>query len=204
MKRLARGALLAAAFVGAGCRASGDRPGVVFLPDMYRSVPYDAYDPNTVTPAGQTLLLPPEGSVPLGRAPFPYGPGPEEAQRAGAQLTNAMPATPMNLARGKKVYETTCIVCHGPRGQGDGPIIGRFPNPPSLLAERARTLPDGRIYHIITRGQGIMPSHALQVLPADRWRVVHYLRQLQTEAAAPPAVAATTTAGAAAPSGGNP
>ena len=31
----------------------------------------------------------------------------------------------------------------------------------------------------ITRGQGIMPSHAAQVLPDDRWRVIHHLRQLQ-------------------------
>jgi mono/diheme cytochrome c family protein len=72
-----------------------------------------------------------------------------------------------------------CAVCHGPGGQGDGPIIGRFPNPPSLLAARAKGLPDGRVVHVIARGQGIMPSHAAQVLPEDRWRVVLHLRRLQ-------------------------
>ena len=83
------------------------------------------------------------------------------------------------MQRGRKVYETICIVCHGPQGQGDGPIIGRFPNPPSLQADRARALPDGQVFHIVTRGQGIMPSHGAQVLPDDRWRVILYLRQIQ-------------------------
>ncbi len=72
----------------------------------------------------------------------------------------------------------------------------RFPNPPALTAEHARSLPDGQIYHIITRGQGIMPSHAAQVLLPDRWKVVLYLRQLQgisVPAATTAAVASSTS-----------
>lgn len=162
-----------------GCRAQGEKPGFVVLPGMYQSVPYDAYDPNPVTRTGQTLLLPPDGTVPLAGGAFPYGPGPLEAERAGRELVNPLEPTPANLARGKQVFENVCAVCHGVGGQGDGPIIGRFPNPPILTAPRARSLPDGRIVHIIARGQGIMPAHAAQVLPDDRWRVVLHVRQLQ-------------------------
>ena len=46
-------------------------------------------------------------------------------------------------------------------------------------AARAKGYPDGRIVHVISRGQGIMPAHAAQVLPEDRWRVVLYVRALQ-------------------------
>jgi mono/diheme cytochrome c family protein len=99
-------------------------------------------------------LLPPAGTIPVA------------ADRAA-------------LARGKHVYQTFCAVCHGAEGRGDGPIIGRFPNPPSLLAERARTLPDGELFHILSRGQGIMAPYAVQVRAADRWRVIHYVRELQ-------------------------
>jgi len=176
-----------------GCSGSQERPGFVLFPDMFRSLSYKSYDANPVLARGQTLQLPPEGAVPMERAPFAYGPGPEEAKRAGRELRNPEAATPAVMQRGRKVYETICIVCHGPQGQGDGPIIGRFPNPPSLQAERAKTLPDGQIFHIVTRGQGIMPSHAAQVLAEDRWRVILYLRQLQgtlpklAESAAPAA-----------------
>lgn len=186
-RNLSAAALTVLAALGPGCRAQGEKPGFVVLPGMQHSVPYDSYDPNPVTRTGQTLLLPPEGTVPLSGGAFPYGPGPLDAARAGRDLVSPLEPTPANLARGKQVFENVCAVCHGAGGQGDGPIIGRFPNPPSLTALRARALPDGHIVHIITRGQGIMPAHAAQVLPDDRWRAVLYLRQLQAGTAAAPA-----------------
>jgi mono/diheme cytochrome c family protein len=162
-----------------GCSAKKDRRGFVVLPGMVDSGVVHAYDRSPVTKTQPSLMLPPEGSVPAGVLPFLYGPGPDEAARAGRELRNPLGPTPANLERGKRVFETICYVCHGPKGEGDGPIIGRFPNPPSLMAAHARGLAEGQIFHIITRGQGIMPSHAVQVLPEDRWRVVLYLSQMQ-------------------------
>lgn len=174
--------LIAIAAAGGGCGAGGDQPGMTIFPDMMESVPYDAYDPNPVLPEGSTLSLPPPGSVPVAAESFLYGTGEQEALRAGRELTNPFEASSENLARGQRVFSVICEVCHGPGGEGDGPVIGRFPNPPSLLSEHTRAYPDGRIYHVITRGQGIMPPHAVQVLPEDRWRLVLYIRQLQEEA----------------------
>lgn len=192
MRRAVRAAA-AAALAGAlaGCSAEGDRPGYAFLPEMFESVPVDGGTPFAPGPRGQGLWLPPEGTVPAGFEPFPYGPGPEEARRAGLELVNPLEATEAELARGRKVFEATCFVCHGTRGEGDGPVIGRFPNPPSLLAERARSLPDGQLLHVVMRGQGIMPSHAVHVAPEDRWRLVLWVRSLQQAgpAEAVPAVA---------------
>ncbi len=161
-----------------GCGAEGDRPGVAFMPDMLESVPYDTFEANPVSETGG-MLLPPEGTIPVTGVPFPYGDSEEEAIRAGLELTNPLAPTAENLARGQHRFESACLVCHGAGGEGDGPIIGRFPNPPNLIAEHAKSYPDGRIYHVITHGQGIMPSHALQVLPEERWAVILYLRQLQ-------------------------
>ena len=179
-----------------GCRAEGDRPGFVVLPGMVDSGVVHAYDESPVTKTGQSLMLPPEGSVPMGFTPFTYGAGPEEAKRAGRELGNPLEGAPANLARGKQVFETICFVCHGMKGEGDGPIIGRFPNPPSLMAAHAKSLPDGQIFHVITRGQGIMPPHAVQVLAEDRWRVILYLRQIQ--GTLPPAAPSNQPAPAAA------
>ena len=38
---------------------------------------------------------------------------------------------------------------------------------------------DGHIFHVITKGQGVMPSYAQQIQPEDRWAVIHYVRALQ-------------------------
>lgn len=166
------------------CSAKGEQSMVLVMPEMAYSVPFDPYDPNPNTEHGQTLLTPPEGSLPVGATRFDYGATREETTRAGLEVKNPMSPSKQNLARGKAVYDVFCTVCHGPGGAGDGPIIGRFPNPPSLLGERARKLADGGIYHIITKGQGIMAPYAVQVRPDDRWHVVNYVRSLQAPAAA--------------------
>lgn len=190
---------MALLFAGTGCGAGPDRPGMTVFPDMMTSVPYDAYDANPVLPGGITLMLPPDGTVPLEGAPFPYGPEEVEAERAGRELVNPLAGDAADLARGQYVFESACSVCHGPGGEGDGPVIGRFPNPPSLLSERTRAFADGRIYHVISRGQGLMPSYAAQVLPADRWRLVLYIRSLQAATPAPVASPDQPGAAAAAP-----
>jgi mono/diheme cytochrome c family protein len=149
-----------------------------------------------------------EGSLPRGvwTYPFPlqHNPDPDAnrkieealAQFAGEALTSAnpdiappferpTPTLPM-IQRGQKLYETTCIACHGRYGMGDGsvPRMG-FPTPPNLLDARERAYPDGRIFHIITSGQNnVMASYADRFRPADRWAIVFYIRALQ--AAFPP------------------
>ena len=41
---------------------------------------------------------------------------------------------------------------------------------------------NGRIYHTMTLGQGLMNSYAYQLLPEQRWAVIHYVRALQKAA----------------------
>jgi mono/diheme cytochrome c family protein len=42
-----------------------------------------------------------------------------------------------------------------------------------------RDVPVGYIFEVITRGYGAMPDHAAQIPPADRWRIVAYVRVLE-------------------------
>ncbi|MCC7540240.1 MAG: cytochrome c [Deltaproteobacteria bacterium] len=162
-----------------GCRGGADRPGIAVMPEMFHSVPYDAHDPNGVLPRGQTLQPAPLGTVSRGFSPTHYAPGPEEALRAGRELTNPLPANAMVVRAGARLFASNCAVCHGPQGAGDGPIVPPFPNPPALSANHAKQLPDGQVFHIITHGQGIMPPHGRQITPEDRWRIVLFVRWLQ-------------------------
>ena len=142
MRRTAAYLMLSALCVAPACKADNDRPGYIVLPGMVESVPYDAFDRNPID--GRTLPLPPEGTVPMGKSLVLYGPGEEEAARAGRELRNPLSAAGEEmgeqLSRGEHVYDIFCAVCHGPAGEGDGPIIGQFPNPPSLLGEHSHAL----------------------------------------------------------------
>lgn len=160
-----------------GCDAEGDTPMRAVLPDMAFSVPYNAYDSHPVL--GPVLRHPPDGTIPHGMSVLDYGPGPEEAARAGSELKNPFAADEAKLPEAKRLYDTFCLICHGVAGEGDGPIIGRFPNPPSLLAPRAKELPDGHLFHVVTFGQGLMAPYASQLSVEERWMVVRYVRWLQ-------------------------
>jgi mono/diheme cytochrome c family protein len=178
----ARFALILVLGAGGCAEADPTKTNLEILPEMVDSVPYDSFAENPVTRDGKTLLVPVKGTIPRGHTPFHYGSGPEEAARAGRELTNPVPDTPESAARGERVFRTFCTPCHGAGGLGDGPVVPRFPAPPSLVAAHARGLPDGRLFHVISRGQGLMPSHASQIGPEDRWKAVRYLRALQKSA----------------------
>lgn len=102
--------------------------------------------------------------------------------REGAALVPRVPFTLTmdDLRRGQERFMIFCSPCHGADGYGGGMIVRRgYSPPPSYHQERLRTLPDGHIFEVITRGYGRMPAMAYQVPPRDRWLITAYVRSLQ-------------------------
>lgn len=159
-------------------------PNREFFPNMAHSVRYGAFSPNTNFPDGKTLRAPEPGTVPHGYLPLHYQATPEDAVRAGEELRNPFSwGDARTLKRGEFAYTTFCQPCHGSGGRGDGVVVYRgFPAPPSLLAERAVKMKEGQIFHILTYGQGNMPSYAAQLSQEDRWKVILFVRSLQGQA----------------------
>lgn len=157
--------------------APGGEPGSEYMPDMARSPAYKAFAPNLATGDGVTLRRPVAGTIALGRPPFHYGKGEEEAARAGRELA-APPPADHALERGRALFQIYCVVCHGAEGRGDGPLIGKIPPPPSYRSERLRAFPPGRIFHVITMGANRMPSYAAQLAPDERWLVAAYVKSV--------------------------
>jgi mono/diheme cytochrome c family protein len=174
------GPFIAAAFLiataAAGCGAKGEKRAFEYMPDMARSPAYKAFAYNPATRDHATLQRPVAGTIARGYRPFHFGPGEEEALRAGRELQNPMHATAQVLDDGRWLYLTYCGVCHGDQGRGDGPISGKIPPPPSYTSERVLTFAPGRIFHVVTMGAGKMPSYAAQLNPKDRWKIVTYVR----------------------------
>jgi len=167
------------AFGGLACglvACRHEKPKRVYMPDM-------AYSPAFKAQEG-TVRVPPERAIPVNFSPYPFAKN--DGERAGRELRNPLASSAAVLIRGQEVFNTFCIVCHGPTGLGNGPLIPKFPAPPSLHTGRARGYPDGRIFHIITQGQNLMGSYASQIPQEDRWAVIRYLRVLQGKAAPVP------------------
>ncbi len=166
-----------------------------FFPNMVDSLAHEAQAPAPVLASGFQLdLQPPAGSVARGYLPLLYEATPEDALRAGAELQSPNAADDAAaVERGRFVFATFCATCHGPAGEGDGPVTRRgVPPPPSLLLPHALELADGQLYHISTFGQGNMAGYASQVGRDDRWHAVSFIRTLQAAATAAPEAAAAT------------
>lgn len=159
------------------------QPNYEFLPEaqMAYSVAYDSFSPNANFPDGLTLRTPPDGTIARGQLPLHYQPTSEDALRAGQVLKNPFSEDDARrLKRGSVVFDNICQVCHGPIGEGNGPVTQRgVPLSASLLAERAVRMKDGQMFHILTYGQGRMPSLAAQLSPEDRWCAILHVRMLQ-------------------------
>ena len=150
-----------------------------YMPDMYRqhSMHAQEYDPTVAN--GEGMRLPVAGTVPRGYEPYTIAITDTNAANA---LPNPLHPTTDVMEAGRKYFNTYCIVCHGARGDGMGYIVPKFTMPPILYSDKVMAWSDGRIYHTITMGQGLMPSYATQILPEQRWAIVYYVRALQKAA----------------------
>lgn len=150
--------------------------------EMVYSKAVESFTASSQLPGGVSQQPLVAGVVLRGFLPLPFGPGPEEAKRAGIELQNPFTGDDQALARGQRLYAIYCVNCHDAGGNGRGPIVqrGMLP-PPSLHAARALELPDGEMFHILTFGQGNMASHAAQLSRDERWQVLLYVRRLQAE-----------------------
>jgi len=148
------------------------------------SVPFDAFADNPNYPDGKTLQPPESGTIARGQMPLHLRPTPEDAVRAGLELHNPLAASDVRARQqGAWAFANYCAVCHGPAARGDGPVTRRgVPPPPSLLADKARAMKDGQLFHVLTFGQGNMASYAGQLSREQRWQVILHVRELQKQA----------------------
>ena len=99
------------------------------------------------------------------------------ARVQAASLTNPSQATPESLARGKALYETHCLPCHGTEGHGDGPVGQKYvPQPMNLATDYVQQQSDGQLWYTITWGGVVMPFYHDAIVAADRWNVVNYVK----------------------------
>jgi mono/diheme cytochrome c family protein len=160
-------------------------PGVEFMPDMYRSpslesnMAYVKIENGKET--GDTLManrMPVAGTIARGYIPYAYPNTPEGYEAAGANLRNPLESNAANLAQGEELYGKYCVHCHGKGGEADGLVAAKLPGPPPAYST-LKNLPEGKMFHTITYGKGLMGAHAPLMSQEERWKVILYIHKLQ-------------------------
>jgi len=100
----------------------------------------------------------------------------------GKNDKNPVTALPENIADGKQVFASYCMVCHGLDGQNTGVPFAETISPavPSLAGSEVQSYTDGQLKWIIENGiypSGMPPSKGM-FSDDDMWRMVLYIRHL--------------------------
>src|SRR6187399_1031829 len=181
---------------------------VLCMIEMVRQPKVRAQAPLDFFADGRGPRLPVAGTVPVGYempkpkiegSPpgMPGGDAPEEAHMriafsAGTDYFNTgkmgdqwgsgipLPVTRELMQRGQQRFNITCAMCHGAAAAGNG-ITKQYglATVISLQDDRLRKMSDGEIFNTITNGKNTMMPYGPNIVVADRWAIVAYLRALQ-------------------------
>ncbi len=187
VRRLLRGLLVGAALalLGSACASTNTYP-IDFFSEMHYQKSFRAQEP-------------PRLDVPAGVVPVTGG-EPQYTLEEARNLRNPLANDPQAAASGQQLYAANCVSCHGPQGEGNGPMSAYWRAvqgsvPPTNLKDPAvvaRT--DGELFWILTYGYTSpenqvqyphnitnMPAFGKLLTPEQRWALVSYIRELQKQ-----------------------
>lgn len=105
----------------------------------------------------------------------------------GKKERNPFPATPQNIARGRKQFQTYCTSCHGQTGRNEDVVFaGRVSPPiPRLDSAQVQRYSDGQLKWVLANGLSPsgMPAWNGVLDEAEMWKIVLYIRSLPPAAA---------------------
>ena len=161
------------------CSGGKNRTDSQWTRDMAQQNPVKAQEGSA---EGEMLMkAPPEGTRARNRRYYPYKGDP---LKAGEKLKNPLENTREVLTKGQNFYEKFCIYCHGTYGDaGEGASVApkMIIKPASLLTDKAKSYSDGRLYHIIYEGQGLMGAYRIQLETEEQVLMSHYMKEGEEE-----------------------
>jgi mono/diheme cytochrome c family protein len=181
-------------------------PPLELFPDMVRQMKVRAQAPLNLFADGRGPRLPVAGTGPIGyempkpgTAPNAFGgvtigswSHPQASFSAGTDYYNTgkmgdrwgtgipLEVTRELMERGQQCFNITCAMCHGSAAEGNG-ITKQYglATVVTLQDDRIRKMADGEIFNTITNGKNTMMAYGPNIIVADRWAIIAYLRALQ-------------------------
>ena len=79
------------------------------------------------------------------------------------------------------IYAQRCLGCHGPSGQGDGPVAASLPARTPDFRQTVENMNVTEIRRVIAEGRGLMPAFEPALRPAEITDMVYMVRFLSRE-----------------------
>jgi len=161
-----------------GCASR--RPPIHLNPNMDDQPRYDPLAASPFFASGSVSQAPVPGTIARGELRE------DDAFYSGRNFfgygSNPLDVTADVVERGRDRFEIYCTPCHGFAADGHGKLYERSGiESANLKDERIRQMPDGRIFQVITNGQGLMQGYKFPLSARDRWSIVAYVRELQAQ-----------------------
>ena len=128
----------------------------------------------------QPSFRPMENPRPIPERSIPVE-GPVSIPNLGAP-ENPVPVDEISIARGAQLFSIHCQMCHGPGGEGNGPIAPFLVNfkPANLTLAVVQDKSDGALVLTVTNGvTDRMPALNENLTVRERWDVVNFIRTLK-------------------------
>jgi mono/diheme cytochrome c family protein len=108
----------------------------------------------------------------------PKGPHSYNLTAEDAARKNPVAFTETSVARGKKIYQSQCAMCHGQNADGKGGLVEEMKiNPPNFTnPETLKDRTDGALFVILGVGSETMPGQGTRMKDKEKWDLVNYLR----------------------------
>ena len=83
-----------------------------------------------------------------------------------------------SIERGRKLFTKHCQACHGPNGEGDGPLAKQKKIKPANLKNLARNAPNYYLVVQINNGKSDMPRWQDLLTPEQTWDLTNFIQSL--------------------------
>jgi mono/diheme cytochrome c family protein len=190
-------ALVPFAFIAKWRASTSEHPHFHLIPDMDFQEARGPQAGSDVFPDGRSERGEIAGTIPRGelRADDHFYRGLQDGKWA-TTFPAEIPLDNASIARGQDRFTIYCTPCHGQGGDGNGMIHKRalgvgagatgWVQPSKLTDEIYVRQPHGQLFNTISHGIRTMPGYKAQIVEADRWKIVLYLRALQRSQNATP------------------
>ena len=84
-----------------------------------------------------------------------------------------------SIQRGRNLFSSQCVWCHGPKGDGKGElaVADNLPTPDFTAAQQKKRT-DGELFYILVHGHGGMPGQGSRLREKQKWDLINFIRSL--------------------------